>query len=455
MECPDEQVLVDCFGARALPEERARVAAHVDVCSDCRETLSALAQAPDLELASTLPAPVREPMLEELLQRGELDGKYRFSRLVGAGGMGVVVEAEHLALHQRVAIKFMRPSLKAHGSAERRFMNEAQHSARLKSAHIVRVTDVGYAPGQLPYLVMELLEGEDLERHLTKGLPPIAQALRYTAQVLDALNEAHAQSLVHRDLKPANLFLARQPNGTTVVKVLDFGLARDFEGAPDAGLTQTGALVGSPLYMAPEQLSASATVDARADLWALGCVMYRMLTGRLPFVADSLAEVLARIQRDPAPPMRPLRAAIPAELEALVMALLEKSPSRRPASVAEVALRLLPMVPEDVKPGLTAIAMRGSAVVTPEVGASARRGSWWPLALAALVALGGLAWWLWPAPVVTAPSAIIDSPSPRPSPLRGEREPGDEPVAAPVVKKPVKPAAKVKPPVDEVFDQRE
>lgn len=454
--------MVEYFGGKAEASARAAIEAHLDQCADCRQTLSALAQAPDIELDSTLPAPVREPELDALLATGGLDGKYQFARLLGAGGMGVVVEARHVTLGQPVAIKFMRPSLKNHRSAEKRFLNEARHSAQLKSPHVVRVTDVGHAPNQLPYLVMELLEGEDLERRLTQGLPPIELALRYTAQVLDALAEAHARGLIHRDLKPANLFLARQANGTHAVKVLDFGLARPLDDA-DGALTQTGSLIGSPLYMAPEQLKAGGPVDARTDLWALGCVMYRMLTGRLPFVADSLGEVLARIQRDPPAPIRQLRPAIPPELEAVVMALLEKNPAQRPASVAEVALRLMPLVPPDVRAQLQPLAMRGSGSLVADAAVPGRTPRW-PIAAAAAALLALGAWSLLPraapeppAPtaVPPAPAPVVDVVAPAPAPPPAVA-PAPAPVAAPVplAPKPGRPRPPPSPKRDQVYDER-
>jgi serine/threonine-protein kinase len=283
-----------------------------------------------------------------------LAGKYRVERLLGAGGMGWVVQATHLQLDQRVALKFMHAS-SANESPEAvaRFLREARAAARIQSEHVARVSDVGTLETGAPYLVMEFLEGRDLDSLLQsrRGLP-VDEAMDYALQACEGLAEAHAAGIVHRDLKPANLFLARRSDGSVRVKLLDFGISKL---APAAGSTSDGAktgtqsLMGSPLYMAPEQMRSTKSVDRRADIWSMGVILYEMLSGQSPFNGDTLPEICARILADAPPSLRSVAPAIPAGLEAVVMRCLEKEAGRRFPDVATLARALAAFGPPELR----------------------------------------------------------------------------------------------------------
>jgi serine/threonine-protein kinase len=267
-----------------------------------------------------------------------IDDKYVVESVLGVGGMGAVVRAKHLALGERVAIKLMLPSLVQEAELVGRFRREAQIAARLRSPHVVRVTDLGMTKG-VPYMVMELLKGQDLATVLEeRGALPVATAVSYMIDVCDALAEAHANQLVHRDLKPANIFLAESRQGP-IIKVLDFGIAKRL--TPVAGdTTQTSAILGSPQYMSPEQLRASRDVDARADVWALGVCLFELLSGQLPFEGTTLPELCASILKDVPRDLASLNAKAPRGVVEVVRRCLEKDASHRYASASELAQAL-------------------------------------------------------------------------------------------------------------------
>ncbi|MGH7269391.1 MAG: serine/threonine-protein kinase, partial [Polyangiaceae bacterium] len=272
-----------------------------------------------------------------------LAGKYRVEKLLGEGGMGWVVVATHLQLEQRVALKFMRSA--DDSEAVTRFLREARAAARIQSEYVARVADVGTLESGAPYLVMEYLEGHDLDALVSKGALPEALAINYAMQACEGLAEAHAAGIVHRDLKPANLFLARQKDGSIRVKLLDFGISKLAErpgSMPEISVTSTQSMMGSPLYMAPEQMRSSRAVDTRADIWSMGTIIYEMLTGTSPFSAGSLPEVCARILTDKPTPLRKLKPHLSPELEAVVLRCLEKDPEARFADVAALAKALAP-----------------------------------------------------------------------------------------------------------------
>jgi eukaryotic-like serine/threonine-protein kinase len=280
------------------------------------------------------------------VQEGEiLDGKYRVDRVLGVGGMGIVVAATHVALNQRVAIKFLLPAALANAQVIERFAREARAAVQIQSEHVARVIDVGTLPTGSPYMVMEFLEGSDLAAVLEKdGGMPIDRAIGYILQACEAIAEAHALGIVHRDLKPANLFLARRPGREAIVKVLDFGISKTKDAA-SSGLTQTSAVMGSPYYMAPEQMMSSKDVDARSDIWALGIILYELLTGSPPFAGESMAEVVFAVtQRDPAP-IQSKRADVPAELGNVIASCLARDPTQRYPNVAKLAAALAPFGP--------------------------------------------------------------------------------------------------------------
>ncbi len=274
-----------------------------------------------------------------------LAGKYRIDRVLGAGGMGVVVAAHHLQLDERVAIKFLLPEMLAQQDAVMRFSREARAAVKIKSEHVARVTDVGTLETGAPYMVMEYLEGADLAELVRRGPLPISQAVDFVLQACEAIAEAHALGIVHRDLKPANLFLATLPGGVQSVKVLDFGISKltglSASGGQDSA-TRTKALMGSPLYMSPEQMESSKDVDVRSDLWALGIILYELIAGVSPFLADTMPELILRIMSSSAPSLRERRPDVPAGLDAAILRCLVKDRAQRWQSVGELAAALSP-----------------------------------------------------------------------------------------------------------------
>jgi serine/threonine-protein kinase len=272
---------------------------------------------------------------------GETMGdKYRVERVLGQGGMGVVVAARHLALDERVAIKFLvgEPS----ESSIERFLREARAAAKVKGEHVCRVFDFGRLETGEPYIVMEYLDGTDLARKVdNEGRQPPSLVAGWIIEACDALAEAHALGIVHRDLKPANLFVATRPDGSTSTKVLDFGISKL---PSQAQMTRTTTMMGSPAYMSPEQMESSRGVDARADVWSLGVVLYELLSGLPPFRGESMIELALRIrEREP----KPLDD-VPEELARVVAKCLAKKASDRYSSVAELAAALAPFAPPEV-----------------------------------------------------------------------------------------------------------
>jgi len=280
------------------------------------------------------------------VQEGEiLDGKYRVERVLGAGGMGVVVAATHVQLHTRVALKFLLPAALGNPQIVERFAREARAAVQIQSEHVARVTDVGTLPTGSPYMVMEYLEGGDLSDALAKDGPmPIPQAVGYVLQACEAIAEAHAIGIVHRDLKPANLFLARRAGRDSIVKVLDFGISKTSESGP-SGLTQTSTMMGSPYYMAPEQMMSSKDVDARADIWALGVILYELLAGAPPFAAETMAEIVFQVTQRDALPLQSKRPEVPAELARAVASSLARDRAARFPNVAKLAAAIAPFGP--------------------------------------------------------------------------------------------------------------
>jgi serine/threonine-protein kinase len=287
--------------------------------------------------------------MELPVQPGDLvGGKYVIEALLGAGGMGAVFLANHEQLRRHVAIKFLLSEAMSNPDAFARFEREAHAAAALQSDNVTRVIDMGALPGGAPYIVMEYLEGEDLAaRLMVEGRLPIEQAVAYVIEACDALSEAHALGIVHRDLKPANLFLARRPNGSVRVKVLDFGISKMSASGNAKGmsLTGTGAVMGSPLYMSPEQLKGSGKVDERSDIWSLGVVLYEFLAGQPPYMGDAFPEQCALILTAAVPPLRAKRPDVSPRLEAVVMRCLAKEASARFSHVGELTAALLAAVP--------------------------------------------------------------------------------------------------------------
>ena len=274
-------------------------------------------------------------------------GKYVIERTLGEGGMGVVVQARHQQLDQKVALKFMHASSELPPDAVTRFTREARAVAKLRGENVARVLDVDTLPDGTPYIVMEYLEGRDLSDHLDETVVSPAEAVDYVLQACVGLAEAHAQGIVHRDLKPANLFLTSAPDGAPLVKILDFGISKlRSEEDPATSTTRTGTVMGSPLYMPPEQARSAKDVDARADIWSLGAVLYKLLTRKPPFVADNVADLFADILYKPHVPAS-THANVPTGLDAVLDRCLAKQPADRFANLAELAVALGPYASAD------------------------------------------------------------------------------------------------------------
>lgn len=287
-----------------------------------------------------------------MIQQGELlAGKYRVEQVLGAGGMGYVVAAMHEQLGQRVAVKLLVPELCENEDSVTRFLREARAAVKIHSEHVARVLDVGELTNGSPYMVMEFLSGRDLADELDQpGQLEVPIAIDYVLQASEAVAEAHSLGLIHRDLKPANLFLTHRPDGTALVKVLDFGISKainvdDSALEPAPSLTATHSLLGSPAYMSPEQIRRPKSVDTRTDIWSLGSILYELLVRDPPFNADSPLALLAAVVSDPLPSVRDKRPDVPVELEAVIAKCLEKNPDNRYQTVAELADALAPFAP--------------------------------------------------------------------------------------------------------------
>jgi serine/threonine-protein kinase len=273
-------------------------------------------------------------------------GKYVIEGLCGRGGLAAVLSAMHVGLDQRVAIKMLLPEWADEAQVVERFLREGRAATRIRSEHVVRVFDVGTMEGGAPYLVLEFLEGHNLDDVVRMWGPlPVPTTIDWILQAAEAIAEAHSHGIVHRDLKPANLFLTRRADGSACIKVLDFGLSKltnpDMQGS-DAKLTREHDVMGSPHYMAPEQLRATRDADTPADVWALGAVLHELLTGTTPFRGETMPELCATVLTQPAPPISSLRSNVPPEVEAAVLRCLEKEPAARFANLAELARAIVP-----------------------------------------------------------------------------------------------------------------
>lgn len=291
--------------------------------------------------------------LDELLQPGAIvDGRYRVGALLGSGGMASVYRGTHLTLDQPVAIKVISPQIRALPGIARRFLREARAATRLKSPHVVRVFDVGVI-GDLhagaPYMVMELLEGQDLSDALDERGPLETEAAaQIVLQACEGLAEVHGHGIVHRDLKPANLFLATGTDGLPIVKIIDFGISRLGGGMDKASMsmTQPEQVMGSPKYMSPEQMESAAKVDARSDIWGLGIVLYETITGSTPFDGESYWDIYLAAKKGAPTPMSELREGVPDGLDDVVRRCLAPERAERYRDVAELAEALAPFAGE-------------------------------------------------------------------------------------------------------------
>jgi serine/threonine-protein kinase len=370
--------------------------------------------------------------------------KYLLTEVLGRGGMGVVLGGEHVQLQQPVAIKFLLPHIAAIPGTLDRFLREARAAARIQGEHAVRILDVGSTAG-VAYMIMERLSGVDLEAlSVQRGPLPVDETAGYLLEACAAVAEAHASGIVHRDLKPANLFLARRPDGTATLKVLDFGISKSLADGVSA-LTAPNAPMGSPPYMSPEQVTDSRSVDARSDVWSLGVILFELLTRTQPFVGSSVPHLFTQILM--AEPRRPreLRPDLPPEIEEIILACLVRDPTARIPDAAELSRRLKPFalyagarsipppISSTVRVGLMSQRTEMAATLSPSrvPGATAGRarkprGAALAVAVAALVGLAI-------ARAVSAPGGAAKIPPSVAAPATGEEAigPGGPPVARP------------------------
>jgi serine/threonine protein kinase len=288
----------------------------------------------------------------------------RLLRPLGEGGMGAVWLAEHLSLRTNVVVKFMAEDLAKSTEAKARFSREAAAASQVKSPHVVQMFDHGVLEGGAPYIVMELLEGRDLEQQLkvSKRLEP-REVVAIIAQLARALGRAHERAIVHRDIKPSNVFLCDAGGGELFVKLLDFGIAKGQEIGIAGSTTRTGSFIGSPYYMSPEQVIGAKDIDFRTDLWSLGVVAYEALTGQKPFHAETVGALALKIHRDPLPVPSTVLRALGTAVDEWFLRACAREPAGRFASAKEMADALaLAVTGESMPPGL-----RVDAVPTPRV----------------------------------------------------------------------------------------
>jgi len=373
--------------------------------------------------------------------------------------MGIVAEAVHLGLGHRVALKLLKREMVRSDHRER-FFREARAAGALRSEHVVAIKDVDTLPDDTPFLVMEYLEGADLGSVLvSRGTLPVEEATDYVLQACHAIADAHGLGIVHRDLKPANLFLTHRVDGSRLIKILDFGIAKITGPELVVDLTTTSQYMGSPSYMSPEQVRSAKRVDARSDLWALGVILYQLVTGALPFDGESTGDVFVKISTEPPRPFAP---PVPAPgLEAVILRCLSKAPEERYADVLELAAalapfagatgreraeavariagrELLPLPPPAPVAPLTATTLGGSAGQSRAFASRARRSA--VIAAVAVAILGGAATWGYlrvadTAPAVVAPASVAPAAV---SPVRAD--PGAAPSPPPVAPAAVAPA---------------
>jgi serine/threonine-protein kinase len=292
-----------------------------------------------------------------------LDGKYRLERIIGEGAMGLVVEAMHLDLEQHVALKFLRREALERPDIVARFSREARAAAKIQSDHVARVFDVGGTKDGAPFIVMEFLQGNDLENIVLKSGPlEVSDAADYVIQACEGLAAAHAIGVVHRDIKPANLFLTEE-DGPRQIKILDFGISKagmgkaTLDDVDTTGINTTN-IMGSPHYMSPEQVRSTKDVDVRADIWSLGVVLYELLTGQTPFSATEVTGIILQVLYEPHRAVESFAPNVPPGVVAIIQRCLEKDPAARFQTAAELAAALVPFAPKRSR----AVAERAAAV---------------------------------------------------------------------------------------------
>ncbi len=291
--------------------------------------------------------------------------RYRLERLLGEGGMGSVWRAVHLVTKKTVAIKFLKPELAANASVVARFLREARAACAVRHPNVVQIHDVIQLPSAAPAMIMDFLEGESLAERLERETRlSVEECARVMMPVISAVAAAHEAGVVHRDLKPDNLFLEKSSDGSTVVKVLDFGVAKvtEMEEGPVA-LTKTGSMIGTPYYMSPEQLFGERDVDYRTDVWALGIIFYECLTGARPTEAENLGQIVKLVTQTGIPSLSTLAPHVPAPLASTIDRMLLGDRASRLSSLAEVRAALVPIVGPSSPPADGAAA--GPVIVQP------------------------------------------------------------------------------------------
>ena len=332
---------------------------------------------PETPSGSTVLTP-SSSVLTTPFQSGEIiGGRYRIDRVIAEGGMAVIVAATHIELDETVAIKFLKHSFAVNPEIVGRFAREAKAAARIKSECTAAVHDVGISPERGPYIVMEFLEGEDFQRILEReGALPFPRAAELVVQGCVAIALAHANAIIHRDIKPANLFLLRGEHGSPRVKVLDFGVSKGklsvttFGGA--AALVSTQSIVGSPAYMAPEQLRGASDVDVTADIWSLGAVLYQLITGRIPFEANTVTDLYAKMLEAPPTPPIDLVPDVPPGLSEAIMRCFALAKADRWQSVAAFVVAIGPYAPRRARAAVDRIVAVSKGAGLLEPGATPR-----------------------------------------------------------------------------------
>ena len=316
--------------------------------------------------------------------RGLVAGKYEIGRLIGRGGMGSVWEGHHTSLGTRVAIKFIDQEHAASHEVQSRFATEARAAATIQSKHAIQIFDHGVTGDGRPYIVMELLSGEALDKRIARlGRMSLQDTARILGQVVRARQRAHDAGIIHRDLKPENIFLVRSPDDDDeIAKVLDFGIAK-IRAPPDgvgiSNSTKTGVILGTPYYMSPEQARGLRSIDHRSDLWSLGVIAYKCVTGVLPFDGESVGDLLVKICTAPPPVPSRIVPGLPSAFDAWFARVLEREPSMRFSSASELGEELASAA------GLSALALTSAPFVAPMREAGSSRGIALAVAVAALV----------------------------------------------------------------------
>ena len=355
MACIGEDGLARYLAGDLEYAEHLRVEAHLVGCAACAEILEELTMRTEIRAVGGDPTS-RHDVADKILwlerhyglQVGDvIAGKYEIEKVIGQGGMGIVVRATHLGLREKVALKFMHPSMADNPSHAARFIREARAAVKLREEHVARVLDLGELEGTGPYIVMEYLEGVDLLEHLKRRAPlPVAEAIELCRQAASGVAAAHEAGIVHRDLKPGNMFMTETRGGPRL-KVLDFGVSKYLEG-DSLAVTGTHMVVGSPMYMAPELFETARNASPASDVWALGVIFYRMLTGRLPFFAETLPELVTKVHFGRPTPVTHWRPELTPEICEILQTCLARDPGRRYAD-ARAMLGALDRLPAAVR----------------------------------------------------------------------------------------------------------